>query len=1715
MAENTGTPIDSLAIEIESNATGAVDGIKQLSNTLATLKNALKGGIGLKAVATQMSAVNDAAGKLDSTGVSNIGKLAENLNKLKDCGKLKLSSSVSNQLSKLGTVTKELTGVDFSQIGKLGDALQSINAVSDMKLSSSIANQLGKIGEAAQTLNNVDFSGVERLGTALKPLADMSDGNLATLLGQLKQLKSASKISKSNSGLDTGTWSKNIPIIKQLTSAFQKLKVSVKNAAKSATTFSWTELVSKFTVIKGVIQTISNVLASAVNSANEYVEAFNLFNVSLGEYAQSAQEYAEMAADAVGVDPAEWLKQQGVFNTIIEGFGVASDRAIVMSQNLTQLGYDLSSFFNIGTEEAFQKLESGIAGELEPLRRLGYDLSVARLEQERLNLGIETSVNDMTQAQKSQLRYYAILTQVTDAQGDMARTLSSPANQLRVLKAQVEQCARAFGNIFIPALNAVLPYVIAFVKVVRMAAQEIANFFGYELPEVDYSSSISNSSAAMDDLTDSTNKATQAAKKLKNATIGIDELNIISPNDDSSSGSGSGSGGGSDLDFELPTYDFLEGLTENRVNQIAESMMNALRNAFETGDWQSLGEFIGGKINQAMDAIPWSDIGSAIGYGINGLIQTIYYTLDTVDWNKLGTHFGELVNSALSEINFDTAGRLLTKSFTILPDIIIGFLQELDWSLVGHSFSDFVMGALQEGIEWLDKYDWGELGNNLAQDIDNLFSSIEWNGIANRAFALLGKAIKATWNFSDGFWDTIFSDSSSKSGIDAWVEKNITQPFGDAIGSELETSLAKITSMVSLSALAIGVILAFSGANIPLGIGLMARGAVGLATTVTFADGEITGQVSKSLSQLTTKVGTFSLALGAILALTGVATPLGVGLMAAGAVGLGTSVVLNWSSLSKSVSQGLSNIQTAVEQGKKNLSKVWDNCKQDASSFASTLGTKMTEAKNNVSKFASEKWASLKTNFANAVDKVVKEAGTFKTNLSTKMTEAKKVISSWASEKWTNLKTNFKSGADAVVTAAGNFKTNLSNNLSKAKTVVEDWAKNVKKWFTNNVKGSDFSTIALDLITSFKTTITNRFGDVQSAITSFASKIVEWFKNIASGETFKKIAQDVISGFKNGILEKLGLKKVEEATETAANTAVNSAKTTLGVHSPSTVFKEIGEYLILGFVNGIAGGETDVKTAVQDVMEGAANAAQAGREDIIAEWDGTWESLKEITRSKEPQVTTLIRDGFDDCISSVNDFSSSISGIGNSISDLGDKLGIEWLSDVGSFVSGVGDAISAATEFAENIKTAYNSVKEFYENFKTLQSVVTQVLDSTNGEATSWGGTFINTLATGLKNSKSVLSGALETVKSWFSGAFGSGSTLLSNAVSWGKSIVQSLANGMSGNKSLISSACSVLANAVKTAFNGASGVWNDVVNGLSTALSGKSFSLNLSTIFSSSSDSGWDSGITGWLATIYDAYFDGGSNFFSLIWTVVKGIAAKIGAEAVGTVVSKGGKVVSGIVSGASTGAAIGSNFGVVGTIVGGFIGGFIGGIGGLFSAGGGIFPDNFGKPTLFANGGYANHGSMFVAGESGAELVGHINGQTEVMNRFQIASVMQSSVSEAMRPVIEQLATCANAVIRSNAAVANAVANGISVPTYTPSPSLAQNVYNSSVTTEENDDNVMEALRVFYSEYLEPKLNEIAADTKRQADKEEITTVQIGNRVINDAVTTQKKANGYVFAT
>ena len=413
---------------------------------------------------------------------------------------------------------------------------------------------------------------IESLELEIQANSDKAVSGIDALAQSLERLRTAVK-----GGFHWSNTAKGIAKLADATNGTGKPN----NKAKK----SFTELFTALETGARAVKTVAGALWQPVEKSMEYTENLNLFSVAMGTYADGAMEYAEKVSNAMGIDISEWTRAQGVFMTMATGFGVAGDRADTMSRNLTQLGYDLASLYNMDFETAMLKLKSGLAGELEPLRAIGYDLSQAKLEATALELGIEKSVSDMTQAEKAQLRYYAIMTQVTTAHYDMAKTIEEPANQYRIFTAQVNMATREIGNMFIPILKQVLPVATAVAKVVGSLASVFASLFGYE--EDTFKDSTESAAESTETTQENLKGASEEAKKLKSYMLGIDELNTINPNvatDDTED----------EFAFPLPDYtkeyeDMLKGILENsKLNLIAEEMKEWLGITQEIKTWGDL-----------------------------------------------------------------------------------------------------------------------------------------------------------------------------------------------------------------------------------------------------------------------------------------------------------------------------------------------------------------------------------------------------------------------------------------------------------------------------------------------------------------------------------------------------------------------------------------------------------------------------------------------------------------------------------------------------------------------------------------------------------------------------------------------------------------------------------------------------------------------------------------------------------------------------------------------------------------------------------------------------------------------------------------------------------------------------------------------------------------------------------------------------------------------
>lgn len=547
--------ITSLSVEISAESQGAELNIDKLATAISNLRT--KGNVTKVVNSLDKLATSIATLKQASAGMSGLDKITSFLNGLSNVNTTASAKSINtvvNAIKKIPAAVSGLNGVDFysmsGSITQLTNALAplSILDASNLKALGSAFNAIGKVPDLTDKLKATDLdsfaSSCQKISVALTPLASQLDkvGNaFAKLPPQLsKVVTQANRVTAANEKQR-----------KSYLSLSNQMNGFMRNMAK---------LVS--------LKAIADYLGNAVAKFNDFYEAANMFGVSMGDMTNEASGFIDKMEQLLGIDPSEAMNAMANIYSMTKSFGLAKEQAYTLSKSLTQLGYDLSSLKNIPISQAFTKIRSAMAGELEPMLQLGVDISQARLQQELLALGFNKQVSTLSQADKATLRYIAILKQTTDAQGDFARTLSSPANMIRILKAQLSGLARDVGSLLYPAMKSILPPLIAAVELIREFVQWVAKLMGVKVVLTDFAKSadsVGGIGDAMDNTADSTKKA---AKALKDYTMGFDELNIIDPTQ-GSSGSGGGASAGNILgDVDLSGYDMFKQYNEELAKQI-------------------------------------------------------------------------------------------------------------------------------------------------------------------------------------------------------------------------------------------------------------------------------------------------------------------------------------------------------------------------------------------------------------------------------------------------------------------------------------------------------------------------------------------------------------------------------------------------------------------------------------------------------------------------------------------------------------------------------------------------------------------------------------------------------------------------------------------------------------------------------------------------------------------------------------------------------------------------------------------------------------------------------------------------------------------------------------------------------------------------------------------------------------------------------------------
>lgn len=747
--------------DVSSSTNRFVSSLQKLVNAGDKAKQvevALPGlGKQLKSVIKTLSRVGDVS-EPTNLFVQSIGRLASAGNK---------TSQTAGQLQNLAQETKKFFKV-MENAPKISE-----NTIRMTEALAQLASAGGKVNTATNSISSAFSklsSGTLSLGNLVSKTASKIGGGIKTIIGGFQRLGSGS------SGLKTASFN---------LSALFKTAIGFK-----------------------AIQGLVDFGRSAVDLGSQITEVENVVDVAFGSMSDKAYQFASTAKEQFGLSELAAKQYSGTMMAMMKSSGVAQDAASKMSISLAGLAGDIASFYNIDTDTAFQKIRSGISGEIEPLRQLGINLSVANMEAYALSRGITTSYNAMSQAEKVALRYNYLMSATGDVQGDFARTSGTWANQVRLLTLNFQSLSAVIGQGLIAGILPAIQALNALMSKLMQAANVFRNFMyvlmgkklkGSQSGVSDIVSNLGGIETAGDDASSGLDDATSSAKKLKKAlsVLPFDQLNQLADNsNDSGTASKSlGSGLGDLADSFAGIQDSLdEVLTvdETPINKWASK----IRKAFLAKDWEGVGTTIADMLNLGMskvyEVINWKNVapkiteftdaftrafnslntrldfdllGRTIGTGINTAVNTLNQLIGDggIDFGLIGRNIGDGLIGALDEINWTNLGELLGNKFMISWKMLSGFVKRM-------SEED---GAGVTG--------WDKLGSSLGKALNGAVSKISMKDIADSLSGILNGAFRSLAAFTKTVnWDELTNNITE--GISTFLKKTNWKENGQALG---------------------------------------------------------------------------------------------------------------------------------------------------------------------------------------------------------------------------------------------------------------------------------------------------------------------------------------------------------------------------------------------------------------------------------------------------------------------------------------------------------------------------------------------------------------------------------------------------------------------------------------------------------------------------------------------------------------------------------------------------------------------------------------------------------------------------------------------------------------------------------------------------------------------------------------------------------------------
>lgn len=816
-------------------------------------------------VSPSVSRFTTAIAKLAGTGqyIGNVSKELPNL-----------ATGLNNVAAKLSSMSEvsASTNAFITSLGKLAGAGDKTGKTASQL--STLAQEVLKFFDVMKSAPDISSSTI-RMTEALAVLA--SSGS--------KVGRATNSVSNSFNTISS-LGSKASTVINGLTNAFQKFAskaislggkavsaiAGIGNASSEASKkirrlsnpmSSVTDKLSALYAKGFLVKRALDVLTSPVESAMNYVETLNYFNSAFNQvaegintdewkksgiksaeaYANSFQERAKQLSQkltgfeisdtgelartntaSLGLDPEKTMQYQATFAQMASSMGDTSETALKLSNVLTMIGADLASVRNMDFEDVWQDMASGLTGMSRAMDKYGINIRNANMQQELYNLGINTSISNLFQADKTILRTIILLNNSKYAWADLSNTINQPANQIRMLQANFASLGRTIGSLFIPILQTVLPYINAIVIALQRMFAYIAKLLGIKLPN--FVSSTGGISVDTGDIADNMDNASGAidnantsAKKLKKtlSVLSFDELNQLNDNSDSGStsnpSSGSGKGGlghikalDAALDDALSAYQKAWDEAFKKMSNRANEMADAIVNAFKRKDWKGLGKIMADGINWGMqklyDFINWNNVGPYITKFTSAFTQTFNSLVDNINWDLMGRTVGAGMNTIVNTANQLLEGIDWKNLGAKFANGITGLVREVDWSNFGNLLGNFFMRGWDIFSGFVENLPYGEIGTAVAEGLNGIFEKISFGEIAHTLATGLNGAFDTLASFTASFnWENLVDNITN--GITTFMQEFNWKENGQKLEefiNKLLTSLIEIARGVDWEA---------------------------------------------------------------------------------------------------------------------------------------------------------------------------------------------------------------------------------------------------------------------------------------------------------------------------------------------------------------------------------------------------------------------------------------------------------------------------------------------------------------------------------------------------------------------------------------------------------------------------------------------------------------------------------------------------------------------------------------------------------------------------------------------------------------------------------------------------------------------------------------------------------------------------------------------------